>query len=123
MELPACANKQPPVTTAATTSERGREIIIAPFASFKHIQQSAEKARLSLGFLGILGGRLFLLGRRGLGALRRLRRGLARGAPGHRSGSRLAIVARTGDLRQCLRSFRGGPPHGWPRKLRRHCRK
>src|ERR1035438_1121076 len=71
MELPACASKQPPVTTAATTTERGREIIIAPFASFKHIQQSAEKARLLFSLLSILGGCLLRLRRRGLGALRR----------------------------------------------------
>src|ERR1039458_8959348 len=108
MALPACASRHPPETTAATTTERGREIIRAPFALFKHIQQSVEKARLFLSLPGILGGWLRLLRRRGLGALRRLRRGLARGTPGYRSGNRLAIAARTGDLRQCLRGFRGG---------------
>src|ERR1017187_3810209 len=99
MALPACANRHPPDKTAATTTARGREIIKAPLALFKHIQQSAEKARLFLRLLGIFGGWLHLWRRGGLGALRRLRRGLARGAPGYRSRSRLAIVARTADLR------------------------
>src|ERR1017187_155599 len=98
MALPGCANRHPPEKTAATTTARGREIIKAPFALFKHIQQSAEKARLILArlilrLLSIFGGWLRLRRRGGLGAVRRLRRGLARGTPGYRSGSRLAIVA------------------------------
>src|SRR5271166_5540014 len=116
MELPACANKQPPVTTAATTTERGREIIIAPLASFEHIQQPAEKARLFLPLLGIVGSGLRLLRRRGLGVMRRLRRDLARGTPGYRRGSRRAIVVRTGDLRQRLLCCRGWPSRGRRRR-------